>query len=469
MYLQFWGAARTVTGSAHLLIANNKRVLVDCGLSQGQRQLAREMNQQFPVQPNAMDAMLLTHAHIDHSGNIPQLVKRGFRKTIHCTPATMDLTRVLLRDSGHIQELDAEFLNRRQKNHKNGQIVQPLYTMLDAEQALPYLKPTYYDTPVEVLSDGSVTAVFRDAGHILGSAFVEVAARENGTEKKIIFSGDVGRKNMPILRDPAVPNEADALVLESTYGTRKHQEYAAAKEKLCDALNRVVKRGGKVVVPSFSMERTQELVYALNNLWNDGRLERVPVYVDSPLSVNVTEVFRHHPECYNDDIKQVFLNDPDPFGFESLTYVRDTESSKRINRTPGPCIIISASGMCEAGRVLHHLANNIGDSRNAVFIVGFQAENTLGRKLVDKLPEVKILGEMHKVAAEVVVFNAFSAHADCDELREFARNAAASGRLKKIFLVHGEEEVITAFQQTLAADLPQCEILAPERGKVYPL
>jgi metallo-beta-lactamase family protein len=467
MRLKFWGATRTVTGSAHLLSFDGHNVLLDCGLSQGSRKLARQLNLEFAAEPQTIDALILSHAHIDHCGNIPQLVKNGFSGPIHCTSATTDLTRVLLLDSAHIQEKDVEFVNR--KHARRGEPpVEPLYTMADAESTLPLLRSHFYRRPFE-LWGGALRVEFYDAGHILGSAFVELGVRSNGASKTLVYSGDVGRANMPILRDPEEAPAADYLIMESTYGNRLHDDFHTAEEKLAEALRRVVARGGKVVIPAFSVGRTQELVYALNNLWNEGRLPRVPIYVDSPMSVNVTEIFRHHPECFDEEIKRVLLHDPDPFGFEGLIYVRDVATSKRINATPGPCVIISASGMAEAGRIQHHLANTIGDPRNAVLIIGFQAENTLGRKLVEKQPEVRIFGEMHKVAAEVLVFNAFSAHADSAQLRKFAGQAARGGRLRRIFLVHGEQSAALALQESLRSDLPGCEIHVPTRGVEFDL
>jgi metallo-beta-lactamase family protein len=340
--------------------------------------------------------------------------------------------------------------------------------MEDAERVLPQLRAVNYHQPEKVLG-GLVEYEFYDAGHILGSAFELLKISDEGSEKKLLFSGDLGRDNMPILRDPEQAPEADFLILESTYGNRLHDDYAIAEEDLASNIERVIARGGKVVIPAFSVGRTQEIVYALNNLWNRGRLQRVPIYVDSPLSVNATEIFRNHPECYDDEVKHVFLTDPDPFGFDSLIYVHDVATSKRINELKSPCIIISASGMAEAGRVLHHLANNVSDPRNAILIVGFQAENTLGRKLVERQPEVRILGDSYPLKEEVIVFNAFSAHADSAGLRKFASQAAASGRLKKIFLVHGEESVALEFQKTLQQDLPKCEILVPRRGERFTL
>lgn len=467
MKLQFLGAAQTVTGSAHLFTIGDRRILFDCGLFQGRRQEAREMNEAFSVNPTGIDHVVLSHAHIDHSGRLPLLVRSGFDNPIWCTSATADLVRVLLRDAGHIQEKDAETMNRR-RARSGDEPVEPLYTLEDAEETLPLLRSAYYGQPFTLFS-GTVDIAFRDAGHILGSAFVEMTVREDGVEKRLVYSGDLGRRGRPILRSPEAPGPADTLILESTYGGRVHRPLDKADDRLCEAIDRVIKRRGKIVIPAFSVDRTQEIVFALNNLWNAGRLPRVPVYVDSPMSANVTEVYRNHPECYGPDIKQVFLTDSDPFGFEGLIYVRDTQASKRINALENPCIIISASGMCEAGRVLHHLSNTVGDPRNAVFVVGFMAENTLGRKLVDGLPEVRILGEMHPVRAEVVTFNDFSGHADSEELREFARKVAAHGRLKDIYLVHGEVSNMQALRDALAGDLPDVRLHMPLMGETATL
>jgi len=465
MKLKFWGATRTVTGSSHLLTVNNRRVLLDCGLFQGNRKLSRELNQTFAAPPPSIEEVILSHTHIDHCGNLPNLARNGFKGPIHCTGATADLAQILLLDSGKIQESDAAFLNKKAAR-RGDDPVEPLYTIADAERVLPQFRPYAYDAEVKALG-GDVRARFRDAGHVLGSAFVEMEVREDSKTTRLLFSGDLGRRNMPILRDPEIPEPADVLILESTYGSRIHQEYAMAEQELAESVERVIKRGGKIIIPAFSVGRTQEIVYALNNLWNRGKLPRIPVYVDSPLSVNATGIFRAHPECYDDHVLRELQVDKDPFGFEGLLYVKDVEHSKRLNLLQSPCVIISASGMAESGRVLHHLKNNIGDPRNAVFIVGFQAENTLGRRLVEKQPEIKIFGETHQVLAEVKTFNAFSAHADHNELRAFAQAAAIGGNLKRIFLVHGEETGMASLQEALQQDLPGCEVIMPTRGEEF--
>jgi metallo-beta-lactamase family protein len=466
MKLKFWGAARQVTGSSHLLTIGGKNVMLDCGLVQGNRKLAALQNKEFAIAPTMLDALVLSHTHVDHCGNIPGLVKNGYAHPVHCTSATADLAAILMRDSAHIQEQDAMFLNK--KLAKKGEPpIEPLYSADDAERTVPLLKPHEYGQEVEVLPNAAMVVRYKDAGHVLGSAFVETELREAGRTLKLTFSGDLGRRNMPILRDPEVASPAEILILESTYGDRLHQEYAMAEAQLAEAAGRVIARGGKIIVPAFSVGRTQELVYALNRLWNTGKLPRVPVYVDSPLSVNATAAFRAHPECFDDEVLRDMKTDPDPFGFDGLIYTANVEESKRINMVAGACIIISASGMAESGRILHHLRNNIQDPKNAVFIVGFQAENTLGRRIVEKQPEVKVFGEPVKLNAEVVTFNAFSAHGDRDELRTFAKQVASGGTLRKIFLVHGEEQSMTALHGYLVQDLPGVEVNMPARGEVF--
>ncbi|PKO17622.1 MBL fold metallo-hydrolase [candidate division BRC1 bacterium HGW-BRC1-1] len=468
MKATFWGAARTVTGSSHLLELNGHKALLDCGLFQGRRQQTRELNLHFVLNPAEIEEVILSHAHIDHSGNLPALSRYGFSGNIYCTNATRDLVEILLRDSGHIQEKDAEFMTRR--NLRKGEPpVEPLYTTNDVEQVLPQLKGIDFGQSRSVMG-GAAQTKFHIAGHILGAAFVEISYKaENGADRTLVFSGDLGRREMPLLRDPASPPAGDTLILESTYGNRLHPTREDLLHEFSDNLNRVLGRGGKVIIPAFSVGRTQEIVYALNNLWNEGKLPKVPVFVDSPLSTNATQIFRRHLPLLNDNIQEVLKTDSDPFGFDSLTYVRDVQTSKMINTIKTPVIIISASGMAEAGRVLHHLSNNIEDPRNGVMIVGFQAEHTLGRKLVEKLPEVRILGEMHQVRAEIMTANGMSAHGDQADLRRFAADVAKGGKLKRVFLVHGEETAMQTLASVLREDIPNVEIIVPERGQSFDL
>lgn len=436
MTLQFLGAAQTVTGSMHLLSVNGERILLDCGLYQGHRAVANERNSSLPFDPRSIQAVVLSHAHIDHSGNLPGLAKQGFHGTIYATSATRDLCAIMLPDSAHIQEKDAEYLNRR--NRRQGKpIVTPLYDLDDAARAVSLLQAVDYHARFDVAE--SVEATFYDAGHILGSAITALTVREKGETLRLGFTGDLGRPNMPILRDPEFAGDLDVLICESTYGGKLHDPPEEMKSKLEETLKRAIERGGKVIVPAFSVGRTQDLVYLLHRLWDEQRLPKIPVYVDSPLSVNATEVFKAHPECYDAETRSFLINHEDPFGFSAVTYISSVEDSKRLNNITEPCMIIAASGMCEAGRILHHLANNIENPKNIILIVGYQADHTLGKKLVDKWEKVKIFGEEYSLKAEVVVLNSFSAHADHNDLLKYIRQFDQK-KLEKIFLVHGEKQ-----------------------------
>ena len=441
MHIQFQGAARTVTGSMHVLTVGGRMVLLDCGMYHGRRDESRDRNSRFPFDPSDVSAVVLSHAHIDHSGNLPTLVHQGFRGPIYCTGATKSLCEVMLRDSGHIQQKDAEFITKKHRA-KGLPVVQPLYTQEDVEATLPLFRGQPYSTVFGV--DDGIECRFEDAGHILGSASAALTLREDSQTVRLAYTGDLGRPNLPILRDPVFiggDGGADFLISESTYGGRSHAPVEEMQEQLLGPIQRACERGGKIVIPAFSVGRTQEVVYTLHRLHGEGKLQRIPVYVDSPLSVNVTEVFRRHPECFDSETLAV-LNSPadnDPFGFERLTYVRSVEESKALNDVPGPCVIIAASGMCEAGRVTHHLANTIGDARNMVLIVGYQAENTLGKKLVLREPVVNIFGEPHTLRAEVVVLNSFSGHADRNELLRYIAGFPARA-MKGIYLVHGDPD-----------------------------
>jgi len=434
MKLSFYGGVETVTGSMHMIHINNKRVLLDCGLFQGRRKEARQRNRELPFDENGIDAMILSHAHIDHSGNIPNLVRNGFVGPIFTTHATKDLCEYMLADSGYIQEKDVEYVNKKRKR-KNLPPVEPIYTKKDAESSLDRFVGKDYNQSFAVTE--GVTAEFFDAGHVLGSALTKLTLTENGRTVKIGYIVDLGRKNLPILRDPVIIKDLDYIIIESTYGGRFHDRIEAAEENLYKVVKRTVDRNGKVIIPSFALERTQEIVYCLNNLWNSNKLPRIPVYVDSPLAVNVTSVFKEHEECFDEETIKVLEYDDDPFGFEKLEYVREVEKSKAINKYRRPCIIISASGMCENGRILHHLKNNIENERNTILIVGFMAQNTLGRKMVEKWPVVKIFGEEYNLNAEVEVMDSFSAHADHNDLMSYVTKA--NQKLKGVFLVHGEE------------------------------
>jgi metallo-beta-lactamase family protein len=439
MDIEFHGAARTVTGSMHLVRTGKSRILLDCGLYQGHRAEAYRINSEFPFATDAIDAVVVSHAHIDHTGNLPGLVRQGYRGPIFCTKATMDLLSVMLRDSAFIQERDVEFISK--KHRKKGlPPVMPLYTRDDVERTLPLLRGMDYSSEFEVTSQ--IACRYEDAGHILGSASLMLTLRENGSTRKLAFTGDLGRSGLPILRDPVfVGGDADALLTESTYGGRFHAPVEEMRTQLLDPILRAADRKGKIIIPGFSVGRTQELVYVLHNLSVEGKIPYLPVFVDSPLSVNVTDVFRKHPECFDDETLAI-LHAPahnDPFGFERLTYIRDVEHSKELNDRPGPFIVIAASGMCDNGRIVHHLANTIEDPRNMVIIAGYQADNTLGKKLVMKLPVLNIFGEPHELKAEVVVLNSFSGHADRNELLSYIGKFDKKA-LKKIFVVHGDPD-----------------------------
>lgn len=449
MRITFHGAARSVTGSRHLVEVNGHRILLDCGLVQGRRDEAERQNREYPFDPASIDALVLSHAHIDHSGAIPALVKHGFRGTVHATLATADLCSYMLRDSGHIQEKDAEFANKRMARRGNPHPPrEPLYTVVDAERALTHFSAHPYYRPFQVLP--GVTVTFHDAGHILGSAIVRLEVEEEGHPRSIVFSGDLGRPHLPIIRDPDRVEAADVLIMESTYGDREHENLDDAAGRLAGIVNLIVQRRGKLIIPAFAVGRTQDIVYELMKLLRDGRIPPVPIFIDSPLAVNVTEVFGRHPECFDEDIRAILRGVGDPFGFSRMHYLVSVEESMALNTAPGPCVIISASGMMEAGRILHHLRNSVSDPRNAVLIVGFQAENTLGRRLLRGDREVNIFGEPHVVQAEIFVMNEYSAHGDRDELLAWYRQN--HGRPQDLFVVHGEEEQALALADRLRGE-----------------
>lgn len=460
MKITFWGAAQTTTGSFHLIETKGRRVVLDCGLFQGRRALAREINETFPVAPSDVDAVIMSHAHIDHAGNLPTFVRHGFKGDVYATPATDELLRVMLQDSAHIQEKDAHFLNKRRGG---GQRIEPLYTSRDTDNVFPLIESLRYYREREILP--GIRLKFLDAGHILGSAIVQLDIEENGTDRRVVFSGDIGRRGHPILREWETPGDTDYLIMESTYGNRVREPEADVRQHLKDLVARVSARGGKIIVPAFSVGRTQEIVYHLNALFNSGELAPIPCYVDSPLSLDVTEVFRRHTECFNRATVDLMHTDEDPFGFRLLTYLRDVRESKELNNTRFPCVIIAASGMCEAGRILHHLRNSVEDPKNCVLIVGYQAEHTLGRRIVERSQTVRIFGQEHRLRAEVDVINALSAHADQDELKDFAFKVRERGnRLRRVFLVHGEEKQQAPLAGYLREHL-ELDVAGPARGE----
>ncbi len=458
--LTFWGAAGQVTGSMHLLEAAGARVLLDGGLFQGRRSEAHELNAGLRFDPRRIDAIVLSHAHIDHSGRLPLLVGRGFHGPIYATPATRDLSAVMLLDAAHIQEKDQEFLERR---GKAGPASEPLYNRADAVAVqdltvgLPYRRLFHLRK--------NLTVEFTDAGHILGSASVDLRLAEPAPHR-VVFSGDIGRAGLPIVRSPVPPEgPIDTLIVESTYADRSHESVADAEIRLGEVVARVAARGGKVLVPAFALGRAQELVYALHRLWGAKAIPEIPVYVDSPLAVDVTAVFRLHPEIF--DATERLVADGTPlFDFPLVRYVRDVADSKMLNSLPGPAIVIAASGMAESGRILHHLANHAGDHRNCILFVGFQAEHTLGRKIQEGAETIKIFGEEHERRAEIVTLSGYSAHADRTELRDWVRRLG--GPIRRGFVVHGEGPALEAMATILREEGVR-EVVVPQHGDSFEL
>jgi metallo-beta-lactamase family protein len=445
MRLYFHGAAHTVTGSQHLLEVNGFRLLLDCGLYQGHRAEAYARNLNFPFDPRSIDAVILSHAHIDHSGNLPNLVRRGFSGPIYATKATADLADIMLRDSGHIQEADAEFVNKKPSRRGDGPI-EPIYTQEDAAQVAQYFQGVDYDQPFEPVP--GVVARFVEAGHILGSAAVALEIEEKGRKIRFWFSGDIGRYQLPLLRDPVLPDAADYLLMECTYGDKPHRDPLAAFDEFRDVVARTIRREGKVIIPAFAVGRTQELVYHLNQMMQHGEIPLIPVYVDSPLAVHASQVFRRHPECFDEETRAFVQEARHPaLDFKMLTYVQSVEESKSLNDRKDPMVIISASGMAETGRILHHLRNNIENPRNTICIVSWQAPDTLGRRLADRQKQVRIFGEPYTVKAEIATIGGLSAHAGQDLLLKYA--LAVKGRVRQIFLVHGEETPAAVLQEKL--------------------
>jgi metallo-beta-lactamase family protein len=446
MKLTFLGAAGEVTGSQHLLETGTLRLLLDCGLFQGRRADARAKNERFRCRPKQLDGVILSHAHIDHCGNLPGLYRAGFRGPIFCTPATADVARIMLADSARIQQEDVRYLKRHlQPGHPP---IDPLYNEDDVAATCKLFETLPYGQWHDLAED--VRLRFAEAGHILGSAIVELELREHGTWRRVVFTGDLGRRNLPLLRDPQRVDGCDVLITESTYGSRIHPPPSDLQAALLNILRRAVDRQGKVVIPAFSLGRTQTIVYFLNQLFNEGLLPPVQVFVDSPLSKELTIVHREHTHEMDIDLLRALRSDPDPFSFGGLTYVATQQESMALNRRPGPFVIIAASGMCESGRVVHHLKHAVEDERNAVVIIGFQADHTLGRQLQDKRPTVRIFDRQVPLRAQVEVLQGLSAHADAEDFRWWFGHLAESGRgVGRAFIVHGEAEGANAVAQLL--------------------
>ncbi len=455
MEIEFHGAAREVTGSCHILRVNGHTVLLDCGMFQGRRRESDAKNRRLPLPVEQIDAIVLSHAHIDHAGRLPLLTRHGFNGTIWCTAATRDLCAVMLADSAHIQEKDAEFLSRRQK-----EAIPPLYEMRDAARVAELMVGVPYARAFEVVP--GVRATFLDAGHILGSACVLLECTEGGVTKRLAFSGDIGRWGLPIIRDPQSPAGADLVIMESTYGNRDHESVEGAREHLARVVRETAARGGRILIPAFAVGRTQEIVYDLHSLRLAKRIPALPIFVDSPLAISATTVFAEHPEVF-DQTENLVQRVQELFEFEQVQYTRKVEESKHLNTITTPIIVIAASGMAEAGRIVHHLIQGAGDPRNTILIVGFQAEHTTGRRIVERRPEIKLFGDMVPLRAQVEILNGYSAHADRTELLRWLDGVRAhDSALRDVYLVHGEPEA----QDALALRLGELgyRAVAPESG-----
>ncbi len=431
MEITFAGAAREVTGSCHIVHVNGKHILLDCGLFQGRRNETHEKNVRLPLDVSRIDTVVLSHAHIDHAGRIPLLVREGYRGTVWCTAATRDLAVIMLADSAHIQERDAEFLAR----HRKG-VVPPLYSIVDATRTADLMAGVPYEKAFEVTTGVRVT--FVDAGHILGSASVVLDVEEHGRKQRLVFSGDIGRSGLPIIRDPKAPEGADVVIMESTYGDRDHAPYTSARQALARIVTETAARGGRILIPAFAVGRAQEIVYDLHSLALAGEIPAIPIYIDSPLAIEATAVFETHPEIF-DRTEDFVQRVQTLFRFQQAHYTRQAEESKALNTAVGPMVIIAPSGMAEAGRIVHHLKHGASNPRNTILIVGFQAEHTLGRRIVERQPTIKIHGDEIPLRAQVEVLDGYSAHADRTELTRWLDTVrSTSPALRDVYLVHGE-------------------------------
>jgi metallo-beta-lactamase family protein len=447
MTIQFFGAARTTTGSMHLVEVNGLKILLDCGLFQGRRKEAFERNRKLPIDPAQLDYVILSHAHIDHSGNLPTLARHGFRGTVICTPATRDLCDVMLRDSAHLQQMDVEHVNKRRAAQEKT-LFEPLYLMEHVDQIMAQFQSEPLKRQIDLGS--GVSVLLHEAGHILGSAIVQLDAKQaDGTRRRLVFSGDLGQPDQPILRPYDTVSDVDALLIESTYADRVHPPKADVIGRLKGFIDDIHQQRSKLIIPAFSVGRTQQILFYLNELVESRRIPRTPIIVDSPLSLKATKIYAAHRECYGEEASRMLRAGDDFLRFPGLSFTQSTDESKALNDQPGPMVIISASGMCEGGRILHHLRNTVGDPRNIILIVGFQAENTLGRRLVDYVSPLRILGDEFDLKARVHTINALSAHADKDALNAWL--GAITPPVTHAFAIHGEEPQVNAMGDLLRA------------------
>ncbi len=463
MKISFHGAARSVTGSRHVVDAGKTRILLDCGMFQGRRDLARERNQHLGFDPKSVNAVCLSHAHIDHSGALPMLAKGKFKGNVHMTSATADLTEILLADSARIQESDCRYVNKLERR-RGRKCISPIYSSDDAQKIVKQFQGAGYTQAVSLATN--VTARFHDAGHIIGSSAIWLQHRNRGNSTSLLFSGDLGRANMPILRDPSPPPPCDVLIIESTYGDRLHRDEEDRRKDIAKQLvQHAIQHKSKIIVPAFSVGRTQDIIMRIKALVKNGEVDPIPIFIDSPLALKATKVFRQHPECYDKDTYRTFTATGDVFAAKYIKFVSTAKDSKLLNRRKGPCVIISASGMCEGGRVVHHLKHAIENEDNVIVLVGFQAEHTLGRKLVEEWDTVPIFGKPTRRRAQVVRLNGFSAHADRNDLLAYVR--AIHPLPQKVFVVHGEERQSLAFAMTLRDEFPGMEVEVPKPDSTH--
>ena len=461
MFVEFYGAAGEVTGSMHRVQVRGHDIILDCGLFQGRRAESNARNRRSPPWAKGAHALVLSHAHLDHSGNTPTLVKRGFAGNVYCTPCTRDLAGVMLRDAAMIQEQDARWINRRNERDGIKDKVEPLYTVEDAQRAISHMVSIPLHRPMPIAPGATLT--FHDAGHVLGSALVQLDLEEKGRTLRLLFTGDLGREELPLLRAPEIVPGVEFLIMESTYGDRLHADISGTDDQLAEIIAKTIERGGRVLIPSFALERAQEVLFALERLHEAKRLPAVPIYIDSPLAISITGIYKLHPDSLAPDVRQRLLDRNDPFCPPGLRYVSDVAMSKQLQRSGEPCVVIAGSGMCEGGRIVHHFREGLGDPKNSVVIAGFMAQHTLGRRLVEGRDEVKVLGVPRDVRAEVHVLNGLSAHADKSDLMSFVKATAREGRLMRVALVHGEDRP----RESLAASIAELggpKVITAETG-----